>query len=403
MTLPSLTGVLNFYWGGHPAFKGQSLSVIAGLVLGALATGLLFGHQKANGRPPARHLSGVALIGLVWLVLAIRTSQEGLSVNYLTYLIPLLVFGTLYSPPNLRQATTAARIFGLSIVVAGSLTIAMQVFAQLPSGFGPLGGVQRLGILTELGLEWRWYGPFGHSNLAGPLGAVAAMIGVTCRHFLRAVLVSGGVIMMAISQSRTGLLAAICAVALTLFAVKATTNKRLVGWPLIVSLAILAVLTTYVALYDPTLSFRTVVWRDYFELWLSEPVAGLGKDGIDAFVDKGITASGLPPHSHAHHLVLDQAARWGALPAVLSATILLIGIYLGLKAVKSGAVLGLMLSIFMTLVASLETPLDWIYASPLFITLYLSLILSAAALTEPRKSLRNRHKGLHADADNQSD
>jgi O-antigen ligase len=142
-----------------------------------------------------------------------------------------------------------------------------------------------------------------------------------------------------------------------------------------VVLAVITSIGLYIRQFDPTLGLRTDVWRDYLTLWFSEPLAGVGDNGIRSYMEGPRMFSDYPP-SHAHNVLLDTASRDGALVALFAiAAIIVLGVaaYSAIPRVGSGP-LGLW-----TLVVAMsltETTFNFIDFNQLYIALVAVLLLA---------------------------
>jgi len=87
------------------------------------------------------------------------------------------------------------------------------------------------------------------------------------------------------------------------------------------------------------------------------------------------------PHTHGHSVLLDGAARFGLLSAVLAITALVVALVASARAVRNHGVGPLALTAFVVTAGLTETIHSWIYWTP-----YLAAILWAVLASQSREN-----------------
>ena len=378
--LPPFVGLINLYAGRFVVFKGHAAPVIlmVGACLMALVLWVPFG---AKGRWPGLAVTSLALVFIAWFTVGSRLYLEGSSIDAGVFVAPILLALTILKPITLRQAFMLAQAFAVTVVLCALIVILLGIVSELPSGFTNEGGSQRIGLLRDLGVEWRWSGPFLHSNLAGPLGGAVVLIGGSSGRSTRWWLISGGLLIMLLSQSRTGIMALIICGAVLLLMKLAIYKQEGVLVASIVSIGACLGILAYFLSNDRTMSARTHAWVDYWNLMLSSPLTGVESNGVRNYLSMNATV-GQFAQPHAHNFLLDLGALWGAPVLLLSGVTLAVAVWLGVRAARTGIWLGVALAVFVTIVGIAERPFTWSHVSPLMIVFFLSVIVSGTASLE---------------------
>lgn len=376
--MPPVVGLLNLYAGGVPLLKGHAAPVIFIVAVCIAAVIVWLPFVSGAHLLPLGNVA-LSLLAMAWLYQLILERAEGNSLDFGVIAPFVLIVLTVLKPPSLPQVLRAAQAFAGAVVIVALVTLLMGAFTDFPSGFGIEGGGQRLSALSNLGLEWRWFGPFIHSNLAGPVGGAVVIIGLASKNRVRVGLIAGGALILFLSQSRTGFSALLLALALWWFARCWLRKGRIEATSWAPLIATTATISGYILLQDPTLAGRTPAWSDYFDLMMSAPLFGVGNTGVRDYLEDNSERVIDFAQPHAHNLLLDFGGRWGAPMLMLSATIIILSIVIGLRAAKRGLLPGLILSAFVILVGVAETPFTWSHASPLMMTFFLAILLSSSA------------------------
>ena len=383
--LPPAVGLVNLYAGGIEIFKGHAAPVL--LTVGSCFVALLLWLPFVSiGQWSGIAITSLSLIFFAWFAVVARIHLEGSSLDAGVFVIPLLILLTIFKPITQRQALAVSVVFAVAVVVCAVIVVVLGMFTNLPSGFLYEAGSQRIALLRDFGLEWRWSGPFIHSNLAGPLAGAVVLVGFFSRGWGRWVLIAGGVLILTLSQSRTGVMALLICSAI-LLGIRLLIDKR--KWSLassVGSIGICIVVLAYFLSQDRTMSARTPAWVDFWNLMLSAPLSGVGNAGVRDYLQSNATV-GQFAQPHAHNFLLDLGALWGVPVLLLSGITLSLAIWLGFRAVLQGTWLGFALAVFVTIVGIAETPFTWSHASPLMMVLFLSVLVSATATSQQNRQV----------------
>lgn len=386
--LPPIAGVLNLYAGGTPLLKGHAAPIVLTVALCAAAAALWLPFVSTQHWSKLGVVT-TGLVGVAWLSLVWLLHREGNSLDFGVIVPGLLVALVLLKPPSRIQTERAAQVFAGAVVVCSASTLLLEAVPGLPTGFFVEGGGLRITALTSIGIEARWSGPFIHSNLAGPIGGAVLLIGLAARRLTRVGLVSGGALILILAQSRTGLISLLVTLVLW-WLLNRWLQRGHVDFPSLVgSFAALFLVVAYVAVTDPTLDGRTPAWLDYLNLMRSAPLTGVGNLGVDNYLAENADRVFDFAQPHAHNFLADIAGRWGVFMFLLSATVLILSAFLGFKAAKRGAQLGLVLATFIIIVGIAETPFTWSHASPLMMIFFLAVALSASAVGSDREQIES--------------
>jgi O-antigen ligase len=393
--VPTASSLSNFLWPGEPLFRGHSIAVIV-MVFGTAATFFAWLPFRTQFKWTGTALAVFTLILAAWLTLLIRLHLSHVGYDFGVFALPIFIILMVLKPTSLRDNEIAIRIAALAIVIAAFVTLAIEPFGITDSSFAAASGSQRIDLLRDYGFDYRWFGPFIHSNLAGPLGGAVLIVGLFSRGTTRLFLVIGGAIMLILSGSRTGVVPLILVMALIILLPSDRRSGlvwRVARW----SLAVLALVTvvTYILRFDSTMSGRTYAWIDFGKLFLSSPWLGVDQSGVQEYIAANST-SGEVAQPHAHNVLLDIAGRWGIIPLVITATVFALSVLLGVQALKARHAMGAILTMYLLVVTLSETPFSW-HSLNSFLTLFiLSNAISSSASSSDSASLAyaDNRKGL---------
>lgn len=360
-------------------FRGHDLGIIAAF---ALASVVLFFWipYRSNERWP-RHVTAFFLLAAVaWAYQIVRTQLDGSLFNLNAFILPLLLLLLALKPPSRRDLTSALLLLAYSLAVISFLTISLGSLGITPSGFAvsDAGGVGRLWVLEQLGLRGRWGGPFGSVNYAAPVGGLLLIIGIASRGLHRTILLLAGLVILGMSQGRTALMAVVAA--LLVFALWSPRFKRLPHYQLvrilIIALASLGI-AGYVLAQDPTFNGRTPIWANFFGLFASNPIFGVGTTGVIDFVVESEGQPGFVPHTHAHSVLIDGATRYGLIFVVLTLAIYVLALISSVKALPESGSGPMALTVYVIVSGSAETIYSWNYWSIYLAVLTYVVLISA--------------------------
>ena len=383
LATPAVVAFAQYSLGGQVVFKGHTAAVLLGVVGTTLAVVLWLPYRRST-RWPA--LATVALLMMVvtWGYQALRMFQEGTQFNFTSFAVPIVLLMIILKPPGLKDVRIGLAVFAYATILAGGLSIVLDLADVTPSAFiAAKNGVGRIPLLSDLfAIDTRWEGAFQHSNYAGPIGGSLILIGASFRRWNRVAVVAGGAIILLLSQSRTAFVATCFGLlVLVLFAtpMRGFRYRTAVRW--VALLSAVAVVGTYVALFDPTLAWRTHAWQDFFALWRESPWLGVGETRVTEYFVNG-AVNGPVAFTHAHNMVLDPMTRYGVPMLVLVVGILALTAILAARALRLGQTLGASVTAYLIVLGLFEIPFSWSYMSILMVPLLIAVMASAAACQE---------------------
>lgn len=362
-------------------FKGHDWGIIGAFVLALVAFGLWVPFQSRYRWSPFALLF-LTLLAVAWIYQLVRTQADGSTFNISASIVLLALLLLTLKPLDKRDLRTSLLVLAYSLAVISIATLILGSIGATPSGFAVSdGGGSRIGVLEAFGYPGRWGGPFGSVNYAAPVGGLLVVIGLTLRRTHRVVLVTVGLLILVLSQGRTALVAVIAAaLALALFGGRIERWKHARVIRVASGLLAVLVLILYLITVDPTINGRTTIWGNFFSLFASDPVSGIGSSGVLQFVAENDGALGFVPHTHAHSVLLDGATRYGVVFIALSLGIYGIALVMSARALNSVGSGPLALVIYVIVAGLTETTYSWMYWST-----YSAVLTYAVLITAERK------------------
>jgi len=365
-------------------FKGQGAAVLIGL-FAILVSLVLWVPYRSEQSLPALAIVGLSLILLAWMMQSLLIQLDGSLFNLTTFSIPLITLMILIKPPSMEDAQMAGRVFAYLLIVIGSVALVLDSIHVTQSAFiASRTGYSRIPILSQLGMNTRWEGPYGNVNYAGPVGAFLIVYGAGQRHSRKWILIAGGLFILILSQTRSavfGLVAGLLVLALFSKHVAQWRYATLIRWGFSLVLALVGSL--YILAFDRSMAFRTEVWSDYFTIWKTSPWLGVGDSGI-----KSYTTTGLPNDAglqdHGHSIIIDTLARYGIGLLLVYLAVFAVTVVLGVWASRVGQPMGLALVVSAFVGGLAETTLTWSYLGFFTVPVVLALLLSAGAMSNQR-------------------
>lgn len=360
---------------GAAVLKGHDWGVLIG-VLGVLLA-VLFWLAYVPERPvrEAMSLSVMLLIGAAWTWQVIRTQVDGGLFNVTAFAVPVILVLVALKGVSLPGYVTAMTVLGWSMFLISVLSLTLGAIGLTPSGFAVAdSGPCRLPVFCEvvsawpgatesLGMAARWGGPFGSVNLAAPMGGLIALIGFLAPgRVSKAALIPGGLLVLLLGQSRTAMLAFGFALLVMALWGRRVSSSR---FAILVRIAVLGSAISLAALLvrtlDPSLNGRAPIWSFYFELWRQDWFLGVGGNGVLAAVRGYSDDVSFVLHDHAHSVLLDGAARFGAPALVLGLSVYALVVWSGVRAARSWSPVPLSLAVYVIVVGLADTVYSWIY------------------------------------------
>ncbi|MDA9802816.1 O-antigen ligase family protein [bacterium] len=375
---PVVTQFAQYVFPGVAVLGAQPLSVVLAFIGTSVALALWFLYTPQQSWPLLFQLFSGSL-AFAWMFAVVTTAIHGDSLNLTAFLVPICLFMVWLKRPHSRDVWRAGDTFAWSII---AVAVAAQVLDWLGLRELRYDFWNRLPVIDQvIGPIGRWEGPFGNSNLAGPIGAFLVAYGLYRYGLSRwAMVITGGVIVF-LSDSRTGYLGLLVALL-----VAALYRPRIGRFPITRTTRAVALVGAalafvgLVALLDPTLNGRTSAWSTFLSLSLSSPVTGVGGEGIAIAIQGNGLLDGWA--SHGHNLLIDPLARTGFLGTFPILVGLISALALTLRAAKLGKQAGLVVLACFLASGITEDVVDWRYLGVQALPLLLGTMLGA--LSTPR-------------------
>ena len=377
-----VTGVValfaQYIFPGALVVSAQPLSVVLAFVGTSVAFVLWLLYAPQQSWPVLFQVFIGALV-LVWVFAIVTTALHRDAFNLAVFLVPVSLFMVWLKRPHARDVWRAGDAFTWSVI---SITVAAQALDWL--------GIQelrydfwnRLPVIDQIiGPIGRWEGPFGSSNLAGPIGAFLVAYGLYRYGLSRwAMVITGGVIVF-LSDSRTGYLGLL--VALFVAALYRPRIGRVPMTGTLRAIALVVAVFAFVALIvllDPTINNRIPVWATFWNLWWSSPLVGVGGEGIANAIQGDGLLDGWA--THGHNILIDPLTRsglFGLLPLLVA---LLSALIVTLRAAELGRHAGLVVLACFLASGITEDVVDWRYLGIQAFPLLLAAMLGVGPTRE---------------------
>ena len=379
---PAITQFTQYVFSGKSILGAQPLSTVLALLGTGIALALWFLYRP---RQPWPLLFQVFMGGLlaVWIFAVVMANIHGDAFNLTVLLMPLLLLMVWLKRPQPRDVWRAGDALAWSL-------IAMAVAAQLLDLVGlrelRYDFWNRLPFIDQIiGPIGRWEGPFGSSNLAGPIGAFLVAYGLFRCGLSRLAMVSTGGAIVFMSDSRTGYLGVLVALFVATIFRPRIGRYRMTGVRRAVLFAVaVGAFVAFAVALDPTVNGRTTVWSLFWNLFSSSPFVGVGGEGIanaiqgDGFLDGWAT--------HGHNILIDPLARFGVFGVAALLVAVSSAFVLTFRAAKVGQKAGLVLLACFLAVGVAEDVVDWRYLGIQALPLLLATMLGVGATRQRRGS-----------------
>lgn len=373
-----------YIWRGAPWLKGQSGVIVLLLSAALLATVVWLRQQQWSHR--TRSLTFFVLASaVIWIYVSVQAHAADVARNYTTFLVPLLLIMVWLKPPTF---TAVARVALVLVATLAIVAIGVEIFDRLHGPAPDYRWGMWFAPLRDIGIEFRWSGPFGHPNLAGPIVALSLVFSLSLRGWLRVALAMVFGVFLIFSLSRTSILAALIGVSVLIVYSPTPLLKRFTVGQRALSLGLVAMVVTALAVFhDPTLDGRIDAYQDYLNLWTESVWTGLGQRGVEmALLNQEIVNS----HAHAHNIFLDVMARHGLIGLTLLIAMLLSASWLTYRVANQHSWPLAVVATFLVLGLA-ESPVDVLYLRlPMF---WLLLAVLAANATWSGRDLEPADSG----------
>lgn len=372
-------------WPEIPLIKSHA-PIIYVAALGVCVAGILWLLYRGR-RTRSNQLQWLlGLLVVTWFVHIIIAISHGDLFPISAFLYVPVVLALWLKTPTALDFTAALRFLGVLVASLLVITRALEMLGLIPMLDVGQGLVDFevahywLPLSGTIGPEGRWPGPGGHNAMTGNSGAMLVVLAAGLQRYWRWGLGLVGVLTLLLTSSRNSYLAVIVGVALIVVTGDNWLTRRVSRKALIGSLAAgVAVVTAYVLILNPNLTGRTTYWTLFFDLWMQNPLTGVGGTGIS---QGDPTISG----TNGHNLVVDSLVRYGLIGAFLVVAIIVIALIIVLRAgrVRIALPLGIV-GAFMT-IGLVESDINWLGFSELWLWLILAVGLAAQSLS-PTKPL----------------
>ena len=353
-------------------FKGQNWGIVGSFLLAGIAV-LLWIPRRFDFNWNRVHLSFFLISLVLWLLQTISTQLDQSLFNLTAFILPLVIVLIWAKNPDSAMMRQAFLFMLYGLLVIGLLSLLLGEIGFAPNGFyGVDSGRSRIPVLSNIfGIETRWAGPFGSVNYAAPVGGLLLVSGMAFTGTNRALISLGGLLMLTLAQGRTTLVAVLAAgLVLVAYSDLVVQSAHRIQFRLLLAFGPAITLAIYVLTQDPTLAFRTQIWLNFWELFLSKPLSGVGSSGVGQYLSEQMVADPtFVPHNHAHSVFLDLAARYGVLALILSLVLYVIVFTVAWQRRLSDKGNGLSILIFVSIAGISETIYSWQYCTFYFLAL----------------------------------
>jgi O-antigen ligase len=389
LVTPVIAAFAAYGMGGNPLWRGQSAAIWISII-GCVVSFLLWLPFRPTQTNTTLGSAALVAVLLVWTLQTCLILVNGSVFNISTFAFPMVIAQVLMKPPGFKSAQRSCINMSFALVAIGVMAVVLTSTGLATDSFDPgRTGPNRIPILTDLlGISGRWEGPYGNVNYAAPVGGFLLIFSLGLRGVNRLVLGISGLVVLLLAQGRTALLATIAAVLAFILAKPRRTIGRSLGRPLrwLVVIGITVAAALAIRITDPTFSGRTGVWRDYFELWLSNPVRGVGQRGIENYLASGGTYSEVALN-HGHSIFLDTLARYGLVLMIPGLILMILVICLGVRSIRVEGTTVLAIGVFAVCSGIAETTISWNYLSLTTLPLIVAVILGACATGSARSQV----------------
>ena len=372
-----ISRMFQYFWPNVDFLKGQNPATTIQLVLIPVFVVIWVLYRPTERRNPYLKIFLFALAANFLFQFSLGALRGELW-NYVALTMLVAIILLWLKPPSFRAVVTSTNVFCLALV---GIAVISQVSVFLGIVEARNYVEHRYFGLANIELfHWRWEGPFGNVNFAGPVGAFLLVYGLTRFHWWRLFLVLSGGLFIIASESRGAFIGA--AVGLLAWLI---CRERVFGWTLsalpkaVIGVSGVVLMIGGITLLDPTINGRQQIWSDYLRLWSDSPLFGISEEQLNAALTSGdVIFSGLT----GHNLFIDTVTRSGVIGLSLTLLAVTVVFALAWKAYRRGMATGLIIAVTFIAGSMSETLTSWIYLSILLAPMVIAALLSAAWLEE---------------------
>jgi len=344
------------------AFIGTSVSLV-----------LWFLYAPQRSWPPLFQVFIGALV-LAWVFAVVTTAFHRDAFNLAAFLVPVSLFMVWLKRPHARDVWRAGDAFAWLVIAEA---VAAQMLDWLSLRELRYNFWNRLPVIDQvIGPIGRWEGPFGNSNLAGPIGAFLVAYGLYRYGLSRWTMVFTGGVIVFLSDSRTGYLGLLVALVVAALYRPRIGRFQMNGTARALALVVAALaFVALIVLLDPKINNRTLVWSTFWNLWWSSPLVGVGGEGITNAIQGDGLLDGWA--THGHNILIDPLARAGLLGTLPLLVGVISALALTLRAAELGKQVGLVVLACFLANGITEDVVDWRYLGLQAFPLLLAAMLGA--------------------------
>lgn len=369
---------------GIPVIKGQAVLVWGSGLTVALAI-LLWALIPWR---PVRNPWGTALFAVLLLGWSLRLALmpvHGDAYPYSVWLYPMVLLMIAIKFPNLNEVR-------VSLLTLGWVATLLLVWTRLSElvGIFPMTPVPSWLVEFEVGEYWlplagtlgpdgRWPGPLGGTAFTGMLGAFLVVLAIALKTKSSWAFGVVGVLTLLLTSSRGAFAATAAGVGVAIIFSQWSRLARVsFKWRIAIALGGAAATFAVLLRASPNLTGRTTFWPDFLELWLSEPILGVGGSGYLEGSEWTQSAGS------AHSFFIDELSRNGLLGFTVLLATFAIALGLGLKSAqqREGGPLALLTT--MTVLGIANTPFTWLTPSLLWLFLIFPTVWALAVAIRAR-------------------
>ncbi len=379
---PVIAHFTQYLFPGTSILGAQPFSTVLALLGTSTALALWFLYRPRQPWPLLFQVFMGALL-VVWVFAVVIANVHGDPFNFTALQAPLVLLMVWLKRPQ------SSDVWRAGDALAGSL-VAIAAAAQLLDWMGlrelRYDVWNRLPFIDQIvGPIGRWEGPFGNSNLAGPIGAFLVAYGLFRYGLSRWAMVFTGGAIVFMSDSRTGYLGVLVALFVAVLFRPGIGRYQMTGVRRAVLFGVVAgAFVALIVAFDPTINGRTAVWSLFWNLFWSNPLAGVGGDGIASAIQGDVFLDGWA--THGHNILIDPLARFGIFGVAALLVALISALVMTFRAAETGQRAGLVLLACFLAIGVTEDVVDWRYLGIQALPLLLAAMLGVGA-TSQRKTM----------------